>query len=83
MAEKRGSKDFEKSLAELESIVERLEGGELSLEESLKAFETGVTLTRQCRDALEKAEQKVSKLTGDDEQAALAPFEADGNGEDS
>ncbi|MDQ2068536.1 exodeoxyribonuclease VII small subunit [Natronospira bacteriovora] len=81
MAEKKGgSRDFEKSLAELEQIVDRLEGGELSLEESLKAFESGVALTRQCRDALEKAEQKVSKLIGDDEQGGLAPFDADGNG---
>lgn len=81
MAEKTGKADFEKSLAELEQIVDRLESGDLSLEESLKAFETGVSLTRQCRDALEKAEQKVSKLSGDDEQGGLAPFETDDNGE--
>lgn len=66
--------DFEKSLGELESIVERLETGDLSLEESLKAFESGVKLTRECRDALEKAEQKVSKLAGDDDEAGLEAF---------
>jgi len=79
MAEKKSNKvDFEHSLAELEAIVERLEGGELSLEDSLKAFESGVSLTRQCRDALEKAEQKVRKLSGDDEKAELSDFETDG-----
>ncbi len=54
--------DFEKALAELEQQVHRLEGGELSLEEALKAFESGVQLTRQCQQALDQAEQKVSLL---------------------
>lgn len=74
--------DFEKSLGELETIVERLEAGDLSLEESLKAFESGVKLTRECRNALERAEQKVQKLTGDDESADLAPFESGDDGQD-
>ena len=51
--------DFEKSLAELEALVERLEGGELPLEESLKAFERGVALTRECQVALEAAQARV------------------------
>lgn len=54
--------DLEKSLAELESIVEKLEAGELTLDESLKHFERGVALTRQCQTALRSAEQKVEIL---------------------
>jgi exodeoxyribonuclease VII small subunit len=54
--------DLEKSLAELEKIVEHLEGGELTLDESLKQFERGVALTRQCQTALRTAEQKVEML---------------------
>lgn len=74
----KGSKppDFEKALGDLEQIVERLEEGELSLEESLKQFEQGIQLTRNCRDALEKAEQRVRKLAGDDEETGLEDFDA-------
>ena len=54
--------DFEKSLTELEKIVERMEDGEQSLEISLKDFERGMTLVRQCRDSLASAEAKVQKL---------------------
>ncbi len=60
--------DFEKSLTELEHIVERMEQGELSLDESLKQFERGIALTRSCQTALQQAEQKVAILlrnTGD------------------
>ena len=54
--------DFEKSLTELEKLVERMEDGEQSLEVSLKDFERGMTLVRQCRDSLASAEAKVQKL---------------------
>ncbi len=54
--------DLEKSLAELEKIVERLEAGDLTLDDSLKQFERGVALTRQCQTALRSAEQKVEIL---------------------
>ena len=53
---------FEQSLAELESLVERMESGEMSLEDSLKAFEQGIKYTRDCQNALTKAEQKVQLL---------------------
>ena len=53
---------FESALDELESIVEVLEQGELSLEDSLKAFEQGIKLTRECQHALKDAEQKVQLL---------------------
>jgi exodeoxyribonuclease VII small subunit len=55
--------DFEAALAELEQIVERLEQGEVSLEESLRQFERGVELTRSCQKALRQAEQKISILS--------------------
>lgn len=54
---------FEAALAELESLVEKMEAGELSLEESLTAFERGVKLTRHCQSALKAAELKVKVLT--------------------
>lgn len=53
---------FEKSMAELEEIVTQLEKGELPLEESLKRFEKGITLARQCQDVLNQAEQKIEML---------------------
>tara|TARA_B100001750_G_scaffold181961_1_gene150598 strand:+ start:292 stop:525 length:234 start_codon:yes stop_codon:yes gene_type:complete len=62
MIDKKKSIDFEKSLKELERIVEELESGELSLEQSLKSFEQGIKLTRQCQSELERAELKVKKL---------------------
>jgi exodeoxyribonuclease VII small subunit len=54
--------DFEKSLQELESMVARLERGDLPLAESLTLFEQGVALTRQCHDALTEARQRVEIL---------------------
>jgi len=54
--------NFEKSLEELESLVIRLESGELSLEDSLETFEKGIKLTRNCQTALQEAEQKVDLL---------------------
>lgn len=71
--------DFERSLAELEAIVDKLEAGDLSLDESLKQFERGVQLTRVCQTALKQAEQKVEILmrkSGTSEFEA-APFESD------
>jgi len=56
---------LEFSLAELEKIVRALEEGELTLEESLKAFERGVSLVRRCNSLLDGAEQKIEILTGD------------------
>ena len=53
---------FEQSLEKLEQLVERMEAGDLSLEESLKTFEAGIKLTRECQQALARAEQKVKLL---------------------
>lgn len=56
--------DLEKTLAELEAIVEQLESGDLSLDKSLKEFERGVRLSRECQGALKAAEQRVQALMG-------------------
>ena len=55
--------DFEEAVKELEGLVERMETGELGLEDSLRAFERGVELTRQCQKALDEAEQRVDMLS--------------------
>ena len=68
---------FEAALAELESLVERMESGELTLEESLKSFEQGIALTRSCQQALSEAEQKVEILTGNDPQGKTEPFDSE------
>ncbi|HMT08049.1 MAG TPA: exodeoxyribonuclease VII small subunit [Pyrinomonadaceae bacterium] len=54
---------FERSLTELESIVEKLEVGDMQLEESLELFERGVTLIRDCRGRLTGAERRIEELT--------------------
>jgi exodeoxyribonuclease VII small subunit len=67
--------DFERSLAELEALVGRLEQGDLPLEESLRSFERGVELTRACQAALARAEQKgETRLTQPDGSLAAVPF---------
>ncbi len=80
MAEKKqnGGFDFEKALAELEQVVEGLEQGELSLEESLRRFERGIALTRECQKALEEAEQQVRILMEQEGgEATLEEFRPD------
>jgi len=57
--------NFEDSLAELEALVKQMEQGDLTLEDSLAAFERGISLTRGCQTALAQAEQKVSVLMQD------------------
>lgn len=69
--------DFETALAELEALVEKMEQGDLSLDESLQQFERGVQLTRSCQQALKDAEQKVQVLLEKDGQATLEPFADD------
>ena len=54
---------FEEAMAELDELVSRMEDGELSLDDSLKAFERGVMLTRKCQEALSQAELRVKTLT--------------------
>ena len=66
--------DFERSLAELETLVERLEQGDLPLDDALRSFERGVALTRQCQGALKAAQQKVEILLNSSTDAAAEPF---------
>ena len=75
MARKKTTVDFEQSLAELQQLVERLESGELSLEESLSSFEQGVALTRDCQQALTQAEQKVQQLVEKNGELTTEPFD--------
>ena len=58
--------DFNKGLSELEEIIGKMESGDLSLEESLKYFEKGIKLHRQCHSALSSAEQRISVLSEED-----------------
>lgn len=67
-------KTFESSLAELEEIVAKLEGGDMQLEESLALFERGINLARDCRDRLTKAERKIEILMQDSD-GNLSPTE--------
>ncbi|MDL0430712.1 exodeoxyribonuclease VII small subunit [Marinobacter sp. TBZ242] len=70
--------DFEKSLDELEKLVRDLEQGELSLEQSLSAFERGVKLTRECQQSLKTAEQRVEQLVeNSDGTLGTRPFTPD------
>ena len=74
--------DFEQSLAELEKLVQRLEGGELPLDEALKTFERGIELTRHCQTALKVARQKVDILLKRSGQLDVEPFSAADEPED-
>jgi exodeoxyribonuclease VII small subunit len=67
---------FEQALAELEGLVERLEHGDLPLDEALKAFERGVSLTRQCQSSLQAAQQKVEVLLKRSGAEEIQPFTA-------
>jgi len=67
--------DFEHSLDELEQLVSRMEGGELSLDESLASFERGIGLYRHCQQALDKAELRVRLLLDPDAPDDAEPFE--------
>ena len=67
--------DFEGAMRDLEELVERLEQGDLPLEESLAAFERGVMLTRSCQTALKEAEQKVEILLKKAGESSLEKFD--------
>ena len=79
LAAKKSSPDFEKNLHELETLVGALEAGDLSLEESLIAFEKGIEMTRACQSALESAEQKVKILLEKDGKLTSKSFDAPDN----
>jgi exodeoxyribonuclease VII small subunit len=81
MAKKdKGEKKFEQALEELEKVVERLESGDLSLEDSLASFEEGVRLVKYCNQKLNEVERKIELLVKDKEgKLQLKPF---GSGDD-
>ena len=69
---------FEKALAELESIVQRLEKGDVALEESIKIYERGEALKKRCEALLADAEMRVEKITRDAKgRVASAPLDRD------
>jgi exodeoxyribonuclease VII small subunit len=69
--------DFEKTLAELEILIENLEQGDLSLDQSLTGFKKGIELTKQCQAALDNAQQTVELLTNTQDEDSLKTFEPD------
>ncbi|MDQ7074807.1 MAG: exodeoxyribonuclease VII small subunit [Gammaproteobacteria bacterium] len=77
MAKKTAARNFEQGLQELEQLVERLEQGDLSLDDSMGEFERGIQLARQCQTQLSQSEQKVAILLEKDAQADLHPFTGD------
>lgn len=83
MARNSKTPDFEQALTELEALVERLEHGDVPLDEALKLFERGVALTRHCQASLQAAQQKVEILLKRGAEAQPEVFEdADGEAED-
>ncbi|MFC4764494.1 exodeoxyribonuclease VII small subunit [Dyella koreensis] len=74
-AEPAPAADFEHSLDELEQLVARMEGGDLSLDESLASFERGIGLYRHCQQALEQAELRVRLLLDPEAPDSAEPFE--------
>jgi exodeoxyribonuclease VII small subunit len=75
MAAKQKKLDYEAAVKELETLVERLEEGDISLEESLKLYERGVLLTRDCQESLQAAEQKVQMLLQQSGQTNMVDFD--------
>ncbi len=74
MPRKKKTPDFEHSLSELESLVQHLEQGDISLEASLEAFEQGIKLTRECQTLLDQAEQKIQILKESKGELVTEPF---------
>jgi len=70
---------FEHKLDNLETLVEAMEQGDLTLEEAMKQFEQGIKLTRECQQALQQAEQKVSILMAEQEEQELQAYLIDDN----
>ncbi|NKB61438.1 MAG: exodeoxyribonuclease VII small subunit [Gammaproteobacteria bacterium] len=76
-AKKKDAVDFEQSLIELEKIVERMERGEQSLDETISDFERGMTLSDQCQKNLDSAQMKVEKLIKKHEKYQLESHESE------
>jgi len=77
VAKKSALPDFESALNELEKIIEKMESGDQSLEESLKSFQRGIELTRTCQQGLKEAEQRVEKLLAENGEVKIEPFDTE------
>lgn len=79
MSDTSAPSKFESSLAELESLVKQMEQGDMTLDESLAAYERGVKLSKQCQEALSKAELRIRELkpAASQEDATLEDFKLD------
>jgi exodeoxyribonuclease VII small subunit len=80
MTKKKTSDDelsFESAMLELEQLVAQMEAGDLTLDQSLKAFERGVVLTRHCQNELQQAELKVQQLNSNGELESLDVLDSD------
>ena len=75
MTKAKKALDFEQQLESLEALVGSLESGDLSLEDSLKSFETGIKVARECQQALKTAEQKVELLMRQGDELVSQSFE--------
>ncbi len=80
MAKNDKKPTYEQAVAELETIIEKIESGEIGLEESLRQYEKGMKLLCQCRDILDTAEKKIATLTA--ETGGLAAANADQQAQD-
>ena len=80
MAKSKKPLNFEQALGELEALVGAMESGEMTLEESLQAFELGIRLTRDCQQALSQAEQKVQILLSENSDTADFAAQVDETG---
>jgi exodeoxyribonuclease VII small subunit len=78
MSDSKTPFEFESALGELEQLVAKMEGGDLSLADSLQAFEQGIRLTRQCQQALASAEQRVQILLEQNGESVAQPFQPQG-----
>ena len=74
---------FEEALGRLEEIVKRMEAGDMTLEESLKAFEEGIKLARLCSRKLDEAERRVEILLKQEEELVIRPFKVEENESES
>jgi exodeoxyribonuclease VII small subunit len=74
---------FEEALGRLEDIVKRMEAGDMTLEESLKAFEEGIKLARLCSRKLDEAERRVEILLKQEEELVIRPFKVEENESES
>jgi exodeoxyribonuclease VII small subunit len=74
---------FEEALGRLEDIVRKMEAGDMTLEESLKAFEVGIKLARLCSRKLDEAERKVEVLIKQEDELVIKPFQVEENESES